>query len=558
MASRPYVVASKRHGGWCLYWTYVQLLPRPLQIDEEDRLRFRELNAFRPDLSHLSGSPPPPAPANEAFRPREYQLRGAFAAFRQRRLLLADEMGLGKTWQSLAAMVHAGLPDPARPVLVVCPSSLRWQWRSEAARMFLRPDGSGEPLWHPEIVRVIDGGPKRRKEMFQQEPLPLTIVSYETLRNEVEGLRRHFLKRPPFALICDESGKFKSANGVLFAALTTLRAAWKPTYVIALNATPLENRVHELWSQLAVVEPMLFPSEAAFEMRYVEYRTGVARGSGTAYRVIAGYRNVSELRGLIRDRVVRRTCAEVAAELPAVNFVQLPVEAGSAQARAVDAAAEITKERRRNRRPGDGVLGRTHEAVAALYVEVDGKVESAKLDAIPGLLADIGDEQAVFVADNHRFCDLLVARIRAHFARDMQAGLFDGQKAAPVVAAITSGTSDAERERIVRDLRAGVVRYLVGTSAIERGLNLQCASVLVNCDLPWNPARLMQRIGRVRRIGSRHDSVRVINMVLRDSIDAVVLERVYQKQDLFAKLFTLGAGFFAGREEDDAFWENQI
>ena len=94
-----------------------------------------------------------------------------------------------------------------------------------------------------------------------------------------------------------------------------------------------------------------------------------------------------------------------------------------------------------------------------------------------------------------------------------------------------------ERQRIIdRFHQDPDCRVFISTDAGGLGLNLQAADMVINVDLPWNPAKLEQRIGRAHRIGQKK-AVNVINLVVEDTIEERVLEIIYQKQQLFAAMF---------------------
>ena len=88
-----------------------------------------------------------------------------------------------------------------------------------------------------------------------------------------------------------------------------------------------------------------------------------------------------------------------------------------------------------------------------------------------------------------------------------------------------------------------------------RGLNLQAADAVINFELPWNPARLNQRIGRVNRIGQRSGCVNVVNLICKQSIEEKILAGIQLKTDLFEGVFDGGADvveFFARKAHRDA------
>ncbi len=96
------------------------------------------------------------------------------------------------------------------------------------------------------------------------------------------------------------------------------------------------------------------------------------------------------------------------------------------------------------------------------------------------------------------------------------------------------------RDDIKRAVREGAIRLLVATDAACEGLNLQMLGTLINMDLPWNPSRLEQRIGRIKRFGQRRDTVEMLNMVYAGTRDEVVYDRLSSRMrdrfDLFGQL----------------------
>jgi len=97
-----------------------------------------------------------------------------------------------------------------------------------------------------------------------------------------------------------------------------------------------------------------------------------------------------------------------------------------------------------------------------------------------------------------------------------------------------------EREEIKRGVRDRIIRLVVATDAACEGLNLQTLGTLINVDLPWNPSRLEQRIGRIRRIGQTRKRVDMLNLVYQDTIDEkiyrVLSQRMKDRYDLFGSL----------------------
>lgn len=93
--------------------------------------------------------------------------------------------------------------------------------------------------------------------------------------------------------------------------------------------------------------------------------------------------------------------------------------------------------------------------------------------------------------------------------------------------------TDVGKEVITQQFKSGDVRFLVCNDAASEGLNLQTADALINYDLPWNPMRVEQRIGRIDRIGQENDEVKIINYAYEDSIDGDIYEQLEERLNLF-------------------------
>jgi len=95
-----------------------------------------------------------------------------------------------------------------------------------------------------------------------------------------------------------------------------------------------------------------------------------------------------------------------------------------------------------------------------------------------------------------------------------------------------------QKARAINAFKVGDKRIIIATKAMERGHNLQNAAVVINADVPFNPASLAQRIGRVRRLGSQHDTVRMINLIAAGTIEETLIRRkIYSKRKLFENIF---------------------
>jgi len=482
------------------------------------------------------------------MQPRDYQADGLYYLLTEKKVVIGDEMGLGKTLQSAGAVnlhAHAN-PQDQRPTLILCPAGLRYQWRTEITRMFVDP-ATGEQTYTSGDFAVLDGPPKKRDMVYRDKPPFWVIINYELLLRDQEKILKWLGLAGLRGLILDESSRIKNEMSRSWGASNAVVKELNPELLYLLNATPIENSLQDLWAQLRVVNPYIFPSVSDFTNRYINSITfsvcrkcgkykpsgklpthaATCQGTGARWRPdftkITGYDRLDEVNSLIRPVFIRRTCSMVQEQLPQIVVVKHEVVLSDAERREYNTVF--------NDPDMDG-LARAGELVrrATYYLKGEKQVASSKMDALPELMEQIGENKVLMVSESRVFVLAVEAFLR---------------KKGFSVASIHSSVEVARRDEIVRNFTKGNLQIVVGTSAIERGLNLQSASWVINLDLPWNPAKWFQRVGRARRIGSVHAAVKVVNMIASQTIEQGILEAVYGKLDLFNAVFD---GDFSGTD----------
>lgn len=558
-------IESKDTFSFYAYWTYWEILSQcfPGITWIEGTLEgIASQRLIQSDLSHLPQSWDRSKIEQfftDSYKPRYYQSDGIYQILRVKRTIVADDVGLGKTIQSVgAAAIYAysesvRLGTKALPIIVIVPSGIRSQWRGEILRMLLHPV-TGESLYNPGDITVIDGPPGLRKKIYTTRATPWVITSYELLLRDFDAFRSWLIAAGGIStLIIDEASRCKNSASATYAKVATLVQDFRPPMVLALNATPIENGLDELWTQLSLVERTIFPSWPAFEQTYVrtvtfcfcrrcgkyvhKYKMGphgdtckqpVTHRWRPDFVRVVGFNDLPGVRSLIRDRYIRRTAAMVNEQLPPIVVTSVYVDLDRDQRRAYDAVRTD---------PNLDPQVKMGELVRRAAFAFEGtKVRSTKTDALVEIMRELGDAKCVVVAESK-------VLIR-HVSKVLQDnGLNVGE--------ITGDSTDDQRDAIVRSFTHEKMQVICGTSAIERGLNLQAGGVIVNLDIPWNPAKWIQRVGRLRRIGSKHASVRVINVIAKDTVDDLVIERVYQKLGVFNAIFEgdVDEAAFAGKAE---------
>ncbi len=436
-----------------------------------------------------------------------YQVEGvAFLAGRGRGLL-ADDMGLGKTLQAIAAAYWLHRNDGVERVLIVCPASLKLQWARELERF---TGAEAQVIAGPAAARGVQ---YRRGTGFY-------VVNYELVMRDIEVINSDLR---PDLLILDEAQRIKNWRTKI--ASTIKRIASR--YAFVLTGTPLENRLEDLYSLLQVIDARVLGPL----WRYlVDFHITDERGK------VLGYRNLSALRRRLAPVMLRRDRSLVRDQLPERTLTRLDVPLSDCQRglhdEALQAATMLAQiMRRRPLTPSEqkrmmAALQRARMACNAAAL-VDPEAAERHPDSAPKLdeLTTLLDElcrgaglKAVIFSQWTRMTELAEAR-----ARNLGLGCVRLHGGVP------SNRRGALMDRFRDD---DATQVFISTDAGGVGLNLQNAAVLINLDIPWNPAVLDQRIARVHRLGQRQ-KVQAILLVATDSYEERVLGLVQGKRALF-------------------------
>jgi superfamily II DNA or RNA helicase len=432
-----------------------------------------------------------------------YQVEGVAFLASTGRALLADDMGLGKTLQTIAAatwlMRHRGV----RRVLVVCPASLKHQWAREIQR-FTGAD-----------VAIVQGRLAARHAVYRQRA-SWTLVNYELVTRDLDLIQSEL---GADVLVLDEAQRIKNWRTKTADAIKAISTR----YAFVLTGTPLENRLEDLYSLMQVVDRRVLGPLWHF---LLEYHVADERGK------VLGYRNLSQLRHTIAPVMLRRDRRIVRDQLPARVDQRVDVELTAAQ-RGIEQAclqtagqfAAIAKRRPLTPFEQKSLLAALQNARMACnatqLVNPESTARIPKLEELKGLLSELaveGGEKVVIFSQWERMTQMAEA-----VARKLDLG----------VVRLHGGVPTASRGKLIeRFTDDPEIRVFISTDAGGVGLNLQSATVLVNLDLPWNPAVLDQRIARVHRLGQKKSTL-VLMLVTADSYEARVGSILESKRHLF-------------------------
>lgn len=434
----------------------------------------------------------------------DYQREGALFAARAGRCLVADEMGLGKTIQAIAAAEIMAREFGVERVLIVCPTSLKHQWEREIERFCDRS------------AQVI-GGLRARREQGYKPNTFFKITNYDTVHSDLDLIAGW----SPDLVILDEAQRIKNWNT---RAARSVKQIASP-YAIVLTGTPLENRLEELVSIVQFVDRHRLGPTFRFLADHQLHDPESGR--------VIGYKDLDSIGKSLAPIVLRRRKAEVLDQLPERLdkhlFVPMTPEQMRHHTENAEVVARIVAKWRRSKFLSEADQRRLMIALQNMRMSCDSTYLldhetdfGVKADELATLLGDIFEQPDAKVVIFSQWLGMHEMLVRRFEQRRWNHVLFHG------------GVPGQGRKALVDRFREDAeCRAFLSTDAGGVGLNLQHASVVVNVDLPWNPAVLEQRIGRVHRLGQRQP-VRVVNFVAQGTIEEGMLSILKFKKSLFA------------------------
>ncbi|MEZ5449763.1 MAG: DEAD/DEAH box helicase [Thiolinea sp.] len=431
-----------------------------------------------------------------------YQMEGVAFLAANGRALLADDMGLGKTLQAISAASWLYQHAQAKRILVVCPASLKQQWAREISK-FTRHQ-----------AQVIQGSPQARGVQYRQGD-GFYILNYELVLRDLSVINSTL---SPDLLILDEAQRIKNWQTKIATAVKRIESR----YAFVLSGTPLENRLEDLYSLMQVVDSSVLGPLWRY---HADFHIKDERGK------VLGYRNLSTLRDRLAAVMLRRDRRLVSDQLPKRIEHRLDLPLTAPQRELHDSALQTAGSLARKGKFRPLTPSEQHRMMAALQQArmacnaaglVDKEtVGSPKLDELENIVSELcvqsGMKMVVFSQWE------LMTRMVEERLRKMGVGCVR----------LHGGVPTANRGALMDRFREDdAVQVFISTDAGGTGLNLQNASVLVNLDMPWNPAVLDQRIARIHRLGQR-EAVQIILMVASDSYEEHVMSLVRGKRHLF-------------------------
>ena len=459
-----------------------------------------------------------------------YQKEGTRFAVRAGKAIIADEMGLGKTLQAIASAEVYLREGMAEQVLVVCPTSLKYQWKREIERFTGgdRVECSGEGvedgLTIPKVV-VVEGAPAKRAKLYKA-PAPYKIVSYHTMCNDV----RHLGKLDTDVLIMDEIQRLKNWDTLISRAARKIASR----YAVLLSGTPMENKLEELYANMELVDQFCLGPYYQFRDQHILLHPETGG--------IMGYKDLNAIGEAVSNRLLRRTKKGVRLQLPkrSDQFVLVPMTQRQDDLHSEfkwDLLVILNKYRKyhymteQDRLRVLQLLGQMRRVADRTFILEQNLTtrSDVKIAEVMNLLDNVlesEDEKVVVFSEWERMTRLVAMELDK---RGVRYEYLNGR------------VPSKRRGELVDDFTTlPESRVFLSTDAGSTGLNLQVASTLINMDLPWNPAVLEQRIARIFRLG-QEKPVQIINLVSKGSIEEGMINKLRFKKSMFEGVLDGGA-----------------
>ena len=433
-----------------------------------------------------------------------YQREGMLHLAFGERALLADEMGLGKTIQAVAACALLHHLGKAQRVLVVTPASLKTEWEEQIKRFTTLG------------LQLVFGTRTARLKAYTAPELPFfTIVNYEQVVSDTLDINHHL---KPDIVVLDEAQRIKNWGTKTAQAVKRLQSR----YAFVLTGTPIENRIDELYSIVDFLDPSLLGPLFRFNREFYQLdENGRPKD----------YQNLAALRERVRPVLLRRRKQDVETELPIRTDRQ-----------------HFIKLTQTMRNEYDEVKQQVSQLLQKSMRRALTKKESDILMVLLGMMRMICDSPSIIKGHDCQDCPKL----------DELDGILDEALSDPDVKVIifsewegmlkkvrtwaekngigfawhTGSVPQQKRRGEIMAFRSDpTCRLFLSTDSGGVGLNLQNASVVINCDLPWNPAKLEQRIARAWRKHQKRP-VTVINLIAENTIESAMLETLATKMTL--------------------------
>ncbi|RBP89419.1 helicase-like protein [Cytobacillus firmus] len=421
--------------------------------------------------------------------------------------ILADEVGLGKTIEAGLILKEYMIRGLVKKVLILVPASLVSQWAMELNSKFFIPAAA-------------------QRKSYVWEQCDVVVSSIDTAKRNPH---RDIIYSLDYDLIIiDEAHKLKNNKTKNYEFVQNL----KKKFCLLLTATPIQNRISEIFNLVSLLKPGHLGNESAF---YENYKKDSRSLNDDAH-----------LKELVNKVMIRNRRADTGIEWTKRHVETIPIEFSQAERELYDAVTELRGEGdwvsssqfsvmtlqreacssreavyftlqnmlKRQEQPSIAF----QEKIQYLIKKVEAVQQNSKAQKALELIQTINDKVIIFT--EYRATQMYLQWFLKQY----------GITSVPFRGGFKRGKKDWMRELFQKN-----AQVLIATEAGGEGINLQFCNHIINFDLPWNPMRLEQRIGRIHRLGQEKD-VMIYNFATKDTVEEHVMKLLYEKIHLFEKV----------------------
>jgi SNF2 family DNA or RNA helicase len=421
--------------------------------------------------------------------------------------ILADEVGLGKTIEAGLILKEYMIRGLVKKVLILVPASLVTQWASELNSKFFIPAVT-------------------QRKSYVWEQYDVVVSSIDTAKRSPH---REIINSLDYDLIIiDEAHKLKNNKTKNYEFVQNL----KKKFCLLLTATPIQNRIEEIFNLVSLLKPGHLGSETAF---YEKYK-----------RDSRSLNDDEHLKELVNKVMIRNRRADTGIEWTKRKVETIPIEITDQERELYNAITELKSEDDWTQGSAFSVMTLQREACSSresVYHTLKNMLEKqenpsqAYKDKIQYLISKVEavgqNSKAKKALELIQTIDDKVIIFTEYRATQLYLQWFlkqNGITSVPFRGGFKRGKKDWMRELFQKH-----AQVLIATEAGGEGINLQFCNHIINFDLPWNPMRLEQRIGRIHRLGQEKD-VMIYNFAIKDTVEEHILKLLYEKIHLFEKV----------------------
>ena len=439
--------------------------------------------------------------------------------------ILADKVGLGKTIQSLAAAIKMHNEGKSEKCFVIVPSSLKSKWHDDILKFF------GIESY------LLEGHISKRIEMYNEwmkDDTYFLIVSDDMFKRDWDNYMSGNVLRK-FGMICDEIQRVKSFSTMRSHKTRELAAHKFCTFRFGLSATYIETGLENLFGEMLIIDDRIFGnSYMRFANKYLKL---------DIYGRVLKYENVDDITNKMKTVAIRRHKEQVQSQLeaflPKVNENTLWVELTKEQKKSYNEILERVIDNIHNMEKANKVSMATALSELMFLRQVSiatglmgyNPSSSVKMDTLKEIIPDIVAENKVLI-----FC---------HFVGFIDIMEEEFNKMGIKCLAVSGNRKDCAKSSDVKHIidrftNESDIRILLGSDKLKEGHDIVAASYIINTDILWNPASMIQRAGRIDRLNQTAKRIFVINIWSNSGIEAEMYKILYKREQLAEKVMDDG------------------